>query len=484
LSKSVESKPSNSPGFGRASGPIGAAANSSKANSPRLGSPSQAAATSPGAAKGSSASRRSTQKASPQATQKQTQKPKTQTAKKPSIQIPVIRPLPAAAKADADEVGFKPRQAQRSIVAAGLTDRDVARLAARGYLVEAQTKGVLAPRVVRLRLPQGVSLDQARRAVRVADAAATADLDHFYYTDEGAPGCSGAECEPVSLIGWNVTAADQCGAMPVIGVIDTGIDLDHEALKGQSIEVLKGPQGGSPSQRDHGTAVAALLVGRAGSNAPGLLPGGRVLAVDAFYRDTGTVDRTDVATLVAAMEMLAERGVRVINMSLSGPPNEVLRSAIEAAQAKGIVVVAAAGNGGAKAEPFYPAAYPGVIAVTAVDRQLNVYQRATHGDYIDLAAPGVELSVAVSGHGRVTKSGTSYAVPFISAAAAVMHATNPRMDSKSLRAKLEGSTRDLGLPGRDPTYGYGLIQMSHLCRSLPEEQPVAHSMPAESSRVP
>ena len=130
---------------------------------------------------------------------------------------------------------------------------------------------------------------------------------------------------------------------------------------------------------DHGTAVAALLVGRRDSQTPGLVPDARLVAVDAFYRDGGTADRTDVTSLVTAIEALAERGVRVINMSLSRPANEVLQKAIAAAQAKGIVVVAAAGNNGAGTEPSYPAAYPGVFAVTAVDHDLNVYRRATRG---------------------------------------------------------------------------------------------------------
>ena len=146
--------------------------------------------------------------------------------------------------------------------------------------------------------------------------------------------------------------------------------------------------------QDHGTAIAALLVGRRGSQTPGLLPDAKIVAVDAFYRDGGTADRTDVMSLVAGVEALVERGVQVMNLSLSGPPNEVLQKAIEAAQAKGIVVVAAAGNNGPGAEPSYPAAYPGVIAVTAVDQNLNVYRRATQGAYVDLAAPGVNIWTA------------------------------------------------------------------------------------------
>src|SRR5918993_2746718 len=367
----------------------------------------------------------------------------------------------------------KPRQAPRSIVAAGLTPGDLTRLSAQGFRVAMRTKGTIAS-VARLIPPRGLSLAQAQRAVRLVDARAASDFDHFYYTDEG-EGCAGPGCEAASLVGWNLPAADSCGSLPAIGLIDTGIDRQHEVLRGQAIDILPGAQlRGSPSQRDHGTAMAALLVGRRDSSAPGLLPEAKILAVDAFYRDGGTADRTDVISLVMALEALAERNVRVVNMSLSGPPNEVLKSAIASAQAKGMVIVAAAGNNGAGAEPSYPAAYPGVIAVTAVDRNLGVYPRATHGEYVDLSAPGVDLWVAAPGRGGTVKSGTSYAVPFVAASAAVLRAANPDLDAASLRATLERATLDLGKPGRDTTFGHGLIQTANLCRS-PQQEPVLRS---------
>jgi subtilisin family serine protease len=333
-----------------------------------------------------------------------------------------------------------------------------------------------------------MSLAQAQRVVRVADAGAIADFDHFYYTDEGSvegSGCAGTGCEAVSLVDWNLPAAKQCGPAPLIGLIDTGIDREHEALLGQSIEIISGLQlRGKPSQRDHGTAVAALLVGRSGSSAPGLLPEARILAVDAFYRDAGTADRTDVTTLVMALEALAERSVRVVNMSLSGPPNEVLRRAIASAQAKGMTIIAAAGNNGAGAEPSYPAAYPGVIAVTAVDVKREVYRRATQGDYIDLAAPGVDLWVAAPGGGGTTKSGTSYAVPFISAAAAVLQAADTTLNPAGLQTALESKTMDLGKPGRDKTYGQGLLQAANLCPPHADETPVAQTHVEFDATVP
>jgi len=274
-------------------------------------------------------------------------------------------------------------------------------------------------------------------------------------------------------VNWSASNVDRCGPTPLIGLIDTGINLDHDALKDQAIEIVERPaRRADASLQDHGTAVAALLVGRQGSQTPGLLPEAKLVAVDAFYRDGGTADRTDVMSLVAAIEALAERGVQVMNLSLSGPPNEVLQKAIEAAQAKGVVIIAAAGNNGAGAEPSYPAAYPEVIAVTAVDQDLNVYRRATHGAYVDLAAPGVNIWTASSRGSGALRTGTSYAVPFVSAAAGLLLASNPGLDPKVVQSRLEAHTRDLGKPGWDPTYGFGLIQVAGLCAQPAEPAPV------------
>ena len=105
--------------------------------------------------------------------------------------------------------------------------------------------------------------------------------------------------------------------------------------------------------------------------------------------------RSDVLSLVMAIEALTARGVKVINLSLAGPANPLLQRAIDVASAAGVIIVAAAGNEGPAAGPAYPAAYSGVIAVTAVDRNLAVYRRANRGDYVDIAAPGVEVPVDV-----------------------------------------------------------------------------------------
>jgi subtilisin family serine protease len=286
-----------------------------------------------------------------------------------------------------------------------------------------------------------------------------------------------------SLVNWVDADTPQCGPEPLIGLIDTGVNVEHAALKGQSVEIIALPERhAAASLQDHGTAVAALLVGRPTSQTPGLLPNARIMAVDAFYRDGDTADRTDVMTLVAAIEALAEQGVRVMNMSLSGPSNEVLQKAIAAAQSKGIVIVAAAGNNGAGAEPSYPAAYPGVVAVTAVDHELNVYRRATRGAYVDLSAPGVNVWTATAQGSPTLRTGTSFAVPFVSTAASLVLAANPVLDAKAVQSRLEEHTRDLGQPGRDPIFGFGLIQMAGLC--APPAEPPAIATVHEPLGVP
>jgi hypothetical protein len=384
-------------------------------------------------------------------------------------------PKSLSARESAQPVGGgKPSQAQHSIVATGLSDADVALLSTRGIRIAEATQGRLAPRVARLNLPAGMSAARARAIVAQIDRHATSDFDHFYYTDEGPPDCTGPGCHAATLIGWQKSEPQLCGAPPLIGMIDTGVDRNHDALRGQSVEIIPGPETGKKAASPgHGTAIAALLVGRSSSAAPGLLPDAKLIAVNAFYNEGGTADRTDVISIVSAMETLAERGARIINLSFSGPPNEALREAIAAVLARGIVVVAAAGNKGAGAEPAYPAAYPGVIAVTAVDGELGIYHRATQGDYVDLAAPGVDVMAAQPDGGVAPKTGTSYAVPFVTAAAALLRAAHPDLDPGTLRTMLENHTRDLGQPGRDPTFGWGLIEVAQLCPASPDAKPVA-----------
>ena len=176
----------------------------------------------------------------------------------------------------------------------------------------------------------------------------------------------------------------------------------------------------------------------------------------------------DVATsldLVRAIDILATRNVGVINMSLSGPDNVLLRRMIADAAKRDIVLVAAAGNDGPRAKPAFPAAYPDVIAVTAVDRNKRVYRHAAQGNHLDIAAPGVQVWTAASVSGQRPRNGTSFASPFVAAAAALIKSDNPGFSSEEVRIVLENEADDLGEPGRDNVFGWGLVDIRSLCRS-------------------
>jgi subtilisin family serine protease len=160
--------------------------------------------------------------------------------------------------------------------------------------------------------------------------------------------------------------------------------------------------------------------------------------------------------------------VRVINLSLAGPPNAVLsRTVAELQDQLEIVLVAAAGNAGPQAEPLYPAAYDGVIAVTAIDRSGEVYRRAGRGAHIDLAAPGVDVWTAASISGGRPKTGTSYAAPFVTAAAVLVLEETPAMIPVEVAETLTAQASNLGPAGWDEVYGYGLLQLGGICAGKP-----------------
>jgi hypothetical protein len=373
----------------------------------------------------------------------------------------------------------RPESQSGVIVARGLEPNQQAELERLGYSVldEVFLGTTFGERVVRLQVPRGRSLERAKADVEAQAAIGAADLNHFYRNNSDGNGnsdgaCVGPQCLPLSMIGWPLEGSvpRQCGMPMTIGMVDTAINPDHESLAGGSIEMLDAvPQsyrerGLAASGRGHGTAVAALLIGSAQSRTPGLLPNHKLVAVDAFHR-AGQDERSDVYTLVRALDMLAERGAKVINVSLAGPANNLLEEAVKRLTEKGITIVAAAGNNGPKAAPAYPAGYPGVLAVTAVDTGKNVFRRANQGEYIDFAAPGVDIWTAASVRGGKPKTGTSFAVPFITAAAALAIASDPDAGSEEIIAALAPHAEDLGPEGSDPVYGRGLVKVGALCQS-------------------
>ena len=319
----------------------------------------------------------------------------------------------------------------------------------------------------RLRIPAGTTLAEARAAVRALPSGRDADFNHYYRMEQGFPeDCEALECPIRRMIDWPEPAdrASGCGGEVAVGMIDTGINDGHETFRGADLEVLRRAPGEfTPSRALHGTAIAALLVGDPATRAPGLVPSARLVAVDAFHR-RGSDERADVFSLIESLGLLAERGVGVINLSLAGPPNTVL--AVVAERLTGpedIVLVAAVGNAGPRADPAYPAAYDEVIAVTAVDRDRAVYRRAIRGAHVDLAAPGVAVWTAASIRGARWKTGTSYAVPFVTAAAAILRERRPDLRPREIAVKLRGMAADLGEPGPDPVFGAGLLQLGTLC---------------------
>lgn len=372
------------------------------------------------------------------------------------------RSAPRRARAQPQVVNL-PDYAEREIVAIGLTPADRATLEADGYAILSEERlEALDQTVLKLRIPDGLSLDDARDAVRAINDAATADFNHFYRASAGETGdCEGPACAPLAMVNWPL-GDRTCRPTVTIGMVDTGINGDHAIFEGADLEVLRIADEADPSGRQHGTAVAALIVGNAAERTRGLLPDAGLIAVDAFVAE-GEGERAAAYDVVRAVDLLIGRDARILNLSLAGDANLVLERMVRAAVDAGAVVVAAAGNDGARAEPRFPAAYPDVLAVTAVDRRGRVYRRAVQGDHIDLAAPGVDIWTAASISGARTKTGTSFAAPFVTAAAALILHEEPGLSPAEVAERLVERAADAGEPGRDPVFGAGLLDAAGMC---------------------
>jgi subtilisin family serine protease len=252
-------------------------------------------------------------------------------------------------------------------------------------------------------------------------------------------------------------------------MIDTSLALAAPMLAGQRLHYQSFvPADEAPANPDHGTAIAALLVGRsldsAHPNRAGLLPAADLYAASVFGR-LGERSQASAVGIAAALDWMVANRVPVVNVSLSGEANDLLALAVERAAERGTLLVAAAGNGGPGAPPAYPGAYGQVIAVTAVDKSGAVFAGANRGDYVAFAAPGVRIWTPGRSPFGEYQTGTSFAAPFAAAAAAVALMSGTPAEPQALKQLLARHSVHLGDPGKNPVYGYGLLKAPANCDS-------------------
>ncbi|MGE7438251.1 MULTISPECIES: type VII secretion-associated serine protease mycosin [Kitasatospora] len=279
------------------------------------------------------------------------------------------------------------------------------------------------------------------------------------------------------------------GKTPVeVAVIDTGVDnrnpqLDGKVDAGPSLLKDKdGKQVDGKSTDDtvgHGTKVAGIIAAKpySATGFVGLAPDARIYAI----RQNDSQGSGDVSTLIDAVKDAIKANVDVINISQdvratddSGnfPQKDDLKAVLKQADDQGIVVVASSGNDGREG-PTYPAAFDTVLAVGASDRNNERASFSQYGDFVKIAAPGVEMLSTVPGHGQCVDNGTSFSAPYVAGVAALLKAKYPKWTAAQIRARIEQTAQRTG-PGANRFIGWGVVDPVKAVSSdaPPEEDPV------------
>lgn len=346
----------------------------------------------------------------------------------------------------------------REIVAlartASAADALVHEAALRGFaLRQRQPLEGLGLHLMVFQVPEAYSAQAAIRLLESLEPGVSAGVNHGYRLSQGAGG--GGRVYADAMVGW--PAGGCASAFPTLGIIDAAVDPAEPGLSGADVAVKAFTRTAEPSAASgHATVTALVIAG------PGRLRGARILnaAVVADHRQMR--EAASVDGLLGGLDWLQRSGVRLVNISLEGPYNKILDRGVQQALAKGMILVASVGNGGPASPPRYPAAFDGVIGVTALDAAQRIYAQAPHGGQVDFAAPGVDVYVPLAPRGRYV-SGTSVAAPQLTALIAASAGART-----TVRAVVEDRARaalDLGARGPDPVFGRGLSRLPGRCAS-------------------
>ena len=379
---------------------------------------------------------------------------------------------PASAASGSIIVKFAPgaSAAQRSTLLGAAEQRGtIMGLGAR--LVRASDPAALVARLNRSAAVQYAEVDKVMRISAMPDDPHFNEL--YDLNNTGQTGGS-ADADIDAPEGWDAAGL---GAFPTtggvkVGIVDTGIRATHEDLSGKVVDCAQSQgllvtggsiqEGSCADDNGHGTHVAGTIAANAnnGKGISGVAFNSQLSICKALTGPTGQGSTSDVANCIV---YLADKGARVISMSLGGGDSTTLHDAVTYAykNGAGALLVAAAGNDG-NATLNYPAAYPEVVSVAATDNRDQHASFSNANDDVEVAAPGVNVlsSYNTSDTSYKTLSGTSMATPHVSGVAAIIFDRNPAQTAAQARAKLDASVDDLGPAGRDTSYGFGRVNLA------------------------
>lgn len=268
---------------------------------------------------------------------------------------------------------------------------------------------------------------------------------------------------------WDVSAGS---SDVIVAVIDTGIDLDHPEFAGKLVEGYNVLEDNNRPADDngHGTHVSGVIAAKT-NNADGIAGmswNSKLMPIKAIGAD-GSGSAVDIAR---GIYWATDHGADVINLSVGNyTSSAALKEACRYAYEKNVVLVAASGND-ATDQPSYPAAYEEVLAVAAVDHRKERADFSNFGDYVDVAAPGVDIPSTYIYSDYASLSGTSMACPHVAALASLVRSVQPDMKNHEVMKLIRQSAKDLGAPGHDQLYGYGMIDVNQTLRQIKPAEPV------------
>ncbi len=336
-------------------------------------------------------------------------------------------------------------------------------------VVSQQSLGALHRTLYTFRINNGQSVPDVIREVQGAGLNSAAQPDYTYSLMRDQGGRAADLGDPAQYIvkKFDLAAVHRIsqGDDVVIALIDSRVDLSQPDFAGRIVASYDAGCGPDAPPDAHGTGMAGAIASHVGLL--GIAPNAKIIAICAFGGSGATPEATS-ANIIRGLDYAIEHNAKIVNMSFAGPQDPALAQELQVAREKGILVIAAAGNAGPKSPPLYPGADPNVLAVTATDAHDQLFSGANQGDYVAVAAPGVNVLVPAPNRHVQYTTGTSVASANVSGVAALLIAEKPSRSPEDVRDILVQTAKHLGAAGTNPQFGAGLVDPLKALRTAPE----------------